>query len=70
MRLQSEWRRRANIVSLKVLGPDGSGKASSVIKAIDWAIDNRRQYQHPHHQSLVGYVSHSVVARRPCLPGR
>ncbi len=34
----------ANIVSLRVLGDDGSGVASSVIEAIDWAIEHRRRY--------------------------
>lgn len=34
----------AHIVSLRVLGDDGSGVASNVIEAIDWAIDHRRRY--------------------------
>ena len=34
----------ARIISLRVLGDDGSGTASSVIEAIDWAIGHRRQY--------------------------
>jgi serine protease AprX len=34
----------ARIVSLRVLGDDGSGLASDVIEAIDWAIENREQY--------------------------
>ncbi len=34
----------AHIVSLRVLGDDGSGVASHVIEAIDWAIDHQRQY--------------------------
>jgi serine protease AprX len=34
----------AHIISLRVLGADGSGYASDVIEAIDWAIDNRRRY--------------------------
>ena len=34
----------ANLVSLKVLRADGSGRTSDVIAAIDWAIDNRAQY--------------------------
>jgi serine protease AprX len=34
----------ARIVSLRVLGDDGSGLASDVIEAIDWAIDNRQAY--------------------------
>ena len=28
----------AHLINLKVLGADGSGKASDVIEAIDWAI--------------------------------
>jgi serine protease AprX len=34
----------AYLVSLRVLGDDGSGTMSSVIEAIDWAIDHRKQY--------------------------
>ena len=37
-------RRRARIVNLRVLGDDGSGLASDVIEAIDWAIENRKAY--------------------------
>jgi serine protease AprX len=34
----------ANLLNLRVLGSDGSGTASDVIEAIDWAIDHRDQY--------------------------
>ncbi len=34
----------AHIISLRVLGDDGSGVASSVIEAIDWAIEHQRRY--------------------------
>ena len=34
----------AHIVSLRVLGADGSGDTSDVINAIDWAVDHRGQY--------------------------
>jgi serine protease AprX len=34
----------ARIISLRVLGDDGSGSASNLIEAIDWAIDNRKAY--------------------------
>ena len=34
----------AYIINLRVLGADGSGKASDVIEAIDWAIDHRTDY--------------------------
>ena len=34
----------AHIVSLKAMGADGSGQTSTVIEAIDWAIDNRRAW--------------------------
>ena len=34
----------AHIVSLRVLGPDGSGDTSDVINAIDWAIANKSQF--------------------------
>jgi serine protease AprX len=34
----------AYVVNLRVLGGDGSGSASDVIEAIDWAIDHRKAY--------------------------
>jgi serine protease AprX len=34
----------ARIISLRVLSDNGSGVASDVIEAIDWAIENRRAY--------------------------
>ena len=34
----------AYLINLRVLGADGSGKASDVIEAIDWAIDHRSDY--------------------------
>src|SRR5438034_7006291 len=34
----------AYLVNLRVLGDDGSGTASDVIEAIDWAIDHRADY--------------------------
>jgi serine protease AprX len=35
----------ANLMNLRVLGADGSGVASDVIEAIDWAIEHRHQYK-------------------------
>ena len=35
----------AHIVSVKVLGEDGSGRISDLIEGIDWAIANRKRYQ-------------------------
>lgn len=35
----------AHLINLRVLDDTGSGRASSVIEAIDWAIEHRRQYQ-------------------------
>src|SRR3954453_5620133 len=32
------------LISLKVLGADGSGSSSDVIEAIDWAVKNRARY--------------------------
>src|SRR5205823_6479309 len=34
----------AYLLNLRVLGDDGSGTASSVIEAIDWAIDHRGEF--------------------------
>ena len=34
----------ARIINLRVLGDDGSGLASNVIEAIDWAIEHRKTY--------------------------
>jgi serine protease AprX len=33
----------ANLVNLRALGDDGSGTVSTVVEAIDWAIDHRHQ---------------------------
>ena len=35
----------ANIISLRVLGPDGSGNVSTVIDAINWTIANKNKFQ-------------------------
>ena len=32
------------LINLRVLGADGSGMASSVVEAIDWAIEYRSKY--------------------------
>ena len=34
----------AYLINLRALGDDGSGTVSAVIEAIDWAIDNQKQY--------------------------
>ena len=34
----------ARLVNLRAMGPDGSGATSSVIEAIDWAVDHRAEY--------------------------
>ena len=34
----------AHLISLRVIGADGTGKASDVIEAIDWAIKNRKRF--------------------------
>ena len=34
----------AYLINLRVLGADGSGKASDVVEAIDWAIDHRTDF--------------------------
>src|ERR1700704_1143138 len=34
----------AYLINLRVLGDDGSGTASDVIEAIDWAVEHRRDY--------------------------
>jgi serine protease AprX len=34
----------ARIINLRVLGSDGSGMASDVIEAIDWAVENRKRF--------------------------
>ena len=35
---------RANLISLRVIGADGTGKASDVISAIQWVIQNRKRF--------------------------
>ncbi len=42
----------AALISLKVLGTDGTGYVSDVIGAIDWAIANKDQVRHPRDQPL------------------
>ncbi len=34
----------AHLISLRVIGADGTGKASDVVDAIEWAIANRRRF--------------------------
>ena len=34
----------ANLISLRVIGADGTGKASDVIDAIEWVIQNRKRF--------------------------
>ncbi|MGH2359694.1 MAG: S8 family peptidase [bacterium] len=34
----------ARIINLRVLGDDGSGMSSDVIEAVDWAVENRKQF--------------------------
>ncbi len=34
----------ANLISLRVIGADGSGLSSDVVEAIEWAIRNRKRY--------------------------
>ncbi len=34
----------ASLISLRVIGADGTGKASDVREAILWAIQNRRRF--------------------------
>ena len=34
----------ANLISLRVIGADGTGKASDVIAAIQWVIKNRKRF--------------------------
>ena len=36
---------KASFVDLKVVGPDGTGLTSNLIQAIDWAIENKQQYE-------------------------
>ena len=35
----------ANVISLRVLGADGSGNVSTVIDAINWTIANKNKFQ-------------------------
>ena len=60
----------AHIVSLRVLGADGSGDTSDVINAIDWAVDHRGQYAHPGHQPVARARRARVVSRRSAVRGR
>ena len=60
----------ANIINLKVLGADGSGYASDVADAIDWAIDESRPLQDQGHQPVAGRAGAPALRRRSGVPGR
>ncbi len=54
----------ANIVNLKVLDANGEGTVSDVIDAIDWAVANREEVQHPDHQPVARPPRVRVGGRR------
>ena len=60
----------ANLISLRVIGADGTGKASDVIDAIEWAIQNRQALQHPRHQPVARRAGRAVLPGRPDVRGR
>ena len=74
----------AHIVSLRVLGEDGSGQTSDVIAAIDWAIEHRAAFNlrvinlslgHPVLESyrddpLCQAVQRYTSSRRPAISAR
>jgi serine protease AprX len=53
----------SHIVSLKVLGADGSGREERRDRAIDW-VENHGAVQHPGHQPVAGPAGVRVVAGR------
>ena len=59
----------AHLVSVKVLGADGSGHISDLIEGIDWVIANHQRYQIDVINLSLGAPVRAVVARRPGMPG-
>ena len=59
----------AYLLNLRVLGDDGSGTASDVIEAIDWAIEHRARVQHPGHQPVARRAGAAAVPRRSAVRG-
>ena len=59
----------AYLVNLRVLGNDGSGTASDVIEAIDWAIEHQAAIQHPRHQPVARRAGAAAVSRRSGVRG-
>ena len=61
----------ANLISLRVLGADGSGRTSDVIDAIDWAVAAPRSSSTSACINLsLGHPVLESYARRSALPGR
>ena len=58
-------RRRAHLVSLKVLDDSGGGYISDVIAALDWAVAEQDGLQHPRHQPVGWRGGDRVVQHRP-----
>ena len=46
--------KEVKLISLRVLNENGEGTTSNVIRAIQWAIDNRVVEVDRHHQSVAG----------------
>ena len=59
----------AYLVNLRVLGDDGSGTASDVIEAIDWAIEHRKRYNIRRHQPVARRAGAAAVPRRSAVRG-
>ena len=60
----------AHIVSLKVLDADGRGVISDVIAALEWAIANKDDAQHPRRQPVGWRGGHRVLQDRSADAGR
>ena len=58
-----------SFISMKVLGDDGSGEVSNVLRAVDWILQHKAQY----HIRIVNLsLGHPVVescAKDPLVPG-
>ena len=58
------------LVSLKVLGADGSGQTSDVIRAIDFAIAHKDEVRAAGDQPVAGPSGVRELRGRPAVPGR
>ena len=60
----------ANILSVRVLGEDGTGTYEDVIEGIQYVVENKDELQHPGHEPEPERLGHHPLLRRSAQPGR